>query len=142
MAHAGGRPTDYNDQTCIKAQEYLDSCVDEEYSRIKSEGGASTSYDNYIRVKLPSIAGLAMFLDVTRATIYDWKEKYPEFLYILDKILAAQEQKLLEGGMSGLYNSTISKVILTKHGYVDKVEEKQELSGGLTIGWATPKSDE
>lgn len=138
-----GRPPIYDDvKTVAKAEEYLQTCIDEEYSRIKSEGDKSVSYDNHVRVKLPSIEGLSLFLDVTRDTVHEWKKIHPNFSYIVNKILAEQAKRLIEGGMSGVYNASIAKLLLTKHGYVDKVEEKQELSGGLTIGWANPKSDE
>jgi hypothetical protein len=40
-----------------------------------------------------------------------------------------QESKLLNEGLKGNFNATITKLILTKHGYSDRIE--QELSGNL-----------
>lgn len=117
-----GRPTDYSKTVLDKAQKYIDSCQDEEYERIKSEGDKSTSYDNLVRVKLPTIEGLAVFLKVARSTIYEWQKKYPEFSDIIERLQSIQAERLLNNGLSGTYNSTIAKVLLTKHGYIDRNE--------------------
>lgn len=122
MAHPGGRPTLYNEQTCIKAQEYLDSCIDEEYVRIKSEGDKSTSFDNLVKVKLPTREGLALCLGITTETTYDWANKYPEFSYIISKLNQIRADKLQNSGLGGTYNPTIAKLLLAKHGYVDRQE--------------------
>ena len=71
---------------------------------------------------IPSVADLAHKLDVTRKTLYNWGEKYPEFLYILEKINALQESTLLDKGLRGDYNSSIVKLALGKHGYHDKAD--------------------
>jgi hypothetical protein len=122
MAHPGGRPSLYNDQTCTNAQEYLDSCVDQQYTRVKTEGDKSVSYDNLIKVKLPTKEGLALHLDVAMDTLYDWGKKYPQFSDILDKLNRMRAERLQNGGLSGEYNSTIAKLLLSKHGYVDRQE--------------------
>ena len=103
-----GRPLDYNVATIDKANEYIKSCQD--------------TLDQYGKsiVKLPSISGLALYLDVTRETVYDWKSKYPEFSYILGRILLLQEEKLINSGLGGQYNSAIAKLALGKHGYHEK----------------------
>ena len=119
---AGGRPQEYNEDILIKAQEYIDSCEDTEYERIKTEGDKSTSYELSVKVKIPTIEGLAVYLKVNRSTVYDWKEKFPEFSDIIDQLQGIQADRLLNNGLSGTYNSTIAKVLLTKHGYVEKQE--------------------
>lgn len=122
MKHPGGRPTDYNEDTVGKAEAYLQQCIDEEYTRIKSEGNNSVSYDNLVKVKLPSIEGLALYLDITKDTVYEWKARYPQFSDVVNKILQEQAQRLINGGLSGTYNASIAKLILTKHGYRDAQE--------------------
>ncbi len=97
------RPQEYNQSYTDKANSYLDT----------------------IGKNLPSIEGLAVFLEVHRSTIYDWKDKFPEFSDILEKILAVQADSLMNNGLNGKWNATISKLILTKHGYSDK----QEITG-------------
>ena len=95
------RPTKYNDEVLEKARDYI-----ENYN----------TYGNQV----PSIAGLAIILDVARITLYDWAESYDEFSYILDKVKVMQESLLIDGGLSGDFNSNIVKLMLGKHGYHEK----------------------
>ena len=95
-----GRPQEYNQDYIDKAKEYLEN----------------------IGKDLPSIEGLAVFLEIHRSTIYDWKDKFADFSDILEKLLALQAEKLMNNGLQGKWNATISKLILTKHGYSDKSE--------------------
>lgn len=99
-----GRPTDYNDQMLQDARNYLDNGW-------INEGHA-----------IPSVVGLACVLDVTKKTLYNWSNKYPEFLHILDKIVETQEQVLLSKGLRSEFNSHITKLVMGKHGYHDRKE--------------------
>ena len=87
----------------------------------KSVRGAEL-FRTKINVKLPSKGGLAVYLNVTRETVYDWAQKYPEFSYIIERLGAIQEERLLNNGLSGTYNPTIAKVLLTKHGYREGID--------------------
>ena len=78
---------------------------------------------------IPNIAGLACYVGKSRSNIYDYAKHSDEFQYILDGIMKLQESKLLNEGLKGNFNATITKLILTKHGYSDRIE--QELSGNL-----------
>lgn len=89
-------------------------------------------YDNRLKVKLPTIEGLAVYLGVHRDTIYEWSKLYPEFSDILEELRATQADRLMNNGLSGDYNSTIAKVLLTKHGYNDKQELQHSGSISLT----------
>lgn len=110
---AGGRPTDYSEQIAIDSWDYISRCAD-------------TYKDNRLTVNLPSIEGLAFHLEVSRSTIYLWQKEHQEFSDILEVLLQKQAQSLLNNGLSGAYNSTIAKLILTKHGYTDKTEVDQK----------------
>jgi len=102
-----GRPTDYDPvRTPERAQAYVDAPRSE-------------------TVRIPTLEGLAVFLNVSRSTIYEWANKHPEFSDILEQAMARQAQGLIENGLMGIYNATITKLLLTKHGYVDK----QEITG-------------
>ena len=92
-----GRPPKFNDEMLSQANQYL------------------TDYD-----VIPSIAGLAVYLKIARETVYDWSRKYPEFSDIVTLLLSKQEQVLIQKGLIGDFNASITKVILTKHGYSDK----------------------
>lgn len=121
-----GRPTKYTENTLALAYEYLDKCKDEEEERTKQindkKGYEMTEYK--LRVKFPKIAGLARYLGVIKPTIYDWAEKYPEFSYLLEVLYAIQEDTLVDKGLSGDYNPTLAKMMLTKHGYKDVVRSE------------------
>ena len=99
-----GRPTDYNEETVSKVNEYLANCPDE----------------------LPSIVGLAIYLETTTKTVYNWAkvEGREDFLHTLDKINDAQHNTALNKGLTGDFNATITKLVLANHGYHDKSESE------------------
>ena len=73
------------------------------------------------------MAGLANYIGVTKQTLYNWEKQNAEFAELKDMILQLQEERLVNNGLSGDYNSVIDKVILTKHGYRDVVESHNVL---------------
>ena len=99
--HAGGRPTKYTPELLEECRKYL------------------VDFNT-----LPSIAGLAVRLNVNRDTLHAWAkdEDKPEFSDIYAKLLAKQEDELIRNGLMGHFNASITKMILTKHGYSDKVD--------------------
>ena len=74
---------------------------------------------------IPSVVGLARYLDVSRSTLYLWGDDHDEFSDILDSIKDEQHEILVSSGLTGDFNPTMAKLMLTKHGYSDK----QELTG-------------
>lgn len=77
-----GRPTKYSPAVFDKIEEYLSMCGREQTS-------------------LPTVEGLAMKLDVTTETIYQWAKKYPGFSDTIKKIAERQKQQLMDDGMYG-----------------------------------------
>lgn len=130
-----GRPTLYTPLIVERAEKYIASCEDTDETITVGEDGISKT-KTPLKVKLPSIEGLALYLKISRSTVYAWQKEHEEFSYIIETLLQKQAQALLNNGLSGAYNSTISKVILTKHGYSDKqeIDQKIEHSGNLTFG--------
>lgn len=123
IKHAGGRPTKYDDTMVGKTYEYINSCVDEIEIFDKTVGDKSNTYERILKTNIPTVAGLAIHLGVNKTTLYEWSKEYKEFSNALDDLSAIQENKLLNGGVSGSYNSTISKLILSSnHGYKEKSE--------------------
>lgn len=98
-----GRPTKYNDEMCDKVDKYLSEC--------KS------------RDDLPTMARLAYELSVSKECLYEWGRVYPKFSDSLRKVVALQEDKLVQRGLKKEYDSTITKLMLSSnHGYTDKKE--------------------
>ena len=123
-----GRPTEYNEGVLEMARTYLESCQDtnrsvEEKLEPQPQGGSlKRANEKRLKVSLPTKGGLARYLGVARETLYDWSSKYGEFSDIMEQLGAEQEDRLINNGLSGDYNPTIAKVLLTKHGYRDAVD--------------------
>lgn len=118
MAHPGGRPTKYEgDITVQKAYDYLNSCVDTESEFHKTRGTSSDTFERVLDVKLPMVEGLSSYLGVNIDTINEWTKKYPEFSGAVEDLKKEQKRKLAEGGISGKYNASMAKFILSaNHG--------------------------
>ncbi|MES2224154.1 MAG: terminase small subunit [Patescibacteria group bacterium] len=110
-----GRPTDYSPEILKQTKEYILQCEDEYEEFHRTRGSKSDSYDRLVRVKLPTIEGLSVHLNVDRTTIYEWKGKYKDFSHTLGQLLAIQAERLQDGGLSGDYNPMIAKLILSSN---------------------------
>ncbi len=71
---------------------------------------------------VPSVAGLAVAIGCARETVHVWAKEHEEFSNIVRALLAKQEKMLANGGILGEYNASITKLLLTKHGYSEKTE--------------------
>jgi len=108
-----GRPLTYSKSIIEKAKQYIHQCKDVEGDK---EKGLNT------KVNIPTKGGLAVALGVSRETLYAWAGDYEEFSDIMEELGSIQEERLINNGLSGAYNPTITKVLLTKHGYNDKID--------------------
>lgn len=106
--HPGGRPTLYNAEMLRKAKDYLNN--------YKEFGGQV----------IPSVAGLAIALGVSKQVMYDWCEIHPEFLDTLTAVKETQEALLLNKGLSGEYQPTITKLLLSNHGHHERQEVQHD----------------
>lgn len=110
MANKVGRPSKYNEEILELAREYLKT-----FAKRKEV--------------IPTLEGLALYIKISRETVYAWRDEHKEFSDIVGEILAAQAFGLINGGLRGELNPTITKLILSgKHGYVEKSE--QDLTTG------------
>ncbi|MCA1565833.1 MAG: DNA-packaging protein [Acidobacteria bacterium] len=114
--HPGGRPTKLTADLIEVANAYLD---------LNDQLGPAAL--------LPTIERLALTLGVHRDTLRVWGDESQEFSAILERLRASQADKLLQNGLTGRYNSTIVKLVLTKHGYVEKQEVDQNVKGNVTF---------
>lgn len=127
---AGGRPTLYTKELLEKAREYLSQCEDIEEQELTGVSAKGTElFKTKLKVDLPTIEGLAYFLQVNRDTIYEWEKEHPEFSDIIADLRAKQAQELINKGLSGDYNPTIAKVLLTKHGYREGIDQTSDGKG-------------
>jgi hypothetical protein len=115
MANPVGRPTLKTDDLVSKAYQYVNECPD----------------------IVPSVVGLCVHIGVAKTTIYRWiEEDCLEFKDILGAISELQELKLITGGLSSEFNSTITKMMMTKHGYSDKLETDVTSNGKTLNNWS------
>ena len=107
-----GRPRTYKPDMVEKARRYIANHED---------------FDDPV----PTVAGLACVLGVVRDTCYQWAkdEDKPEFSDILDELAQKQERCLVRGGLMSEYNAPIAKMMLTKHGYSDRVDTDMTTNG-------------
>ena len=114
-----GRPTKLTPETLEKAKHYIEGCID---TPIETEKGVLS----YVEVNLPSVVGLARYLDVDKTTIYEWckgnQELSSEFSPIVKQVEQEQEKRLINKSLGGLYQPKIAGMLLGKHGYYEKQE--------------------
>lgn len=120
-----GRPCEYKEEYISKVDEYLSQCVDGHKEVFKTR--QMTDEDGKIKevitnesvkkVSLPTIEWFALYIGVAKSSLYEWVSDNDEFSNALDKIMIEQKRRLLEEGLSGNYNSTIAKLVLSaNHG--------------------------
>lgn len=124
-----GRPTIYSEAMLEKAKEYVLSCDDSE--DVLAEDSNRPIYK--IRVNLPTVEGLAIHMGINKDTIYEWCKIHNEFSDVIEELLAYQARELINKGLSGDYNPTIAKVLLSKRGYSEKTESDVKHSGGINL---------
>jgi|TARA_B100000795_G_scaffold43456_1_gene28484 hypothetical protein len=105
------RPTKYTPLLLARAKEYLESYT----------------------TAIPSHIGLAYYLNIANSTMYAWakEEDKKEFSEILERIMQLQFIELTDKGLTGDFNSAITKLALGKHGYTDKVDQTSS-DGSMT----------
>lgn len=104
------RPTSYNQEILELTKEY--------------QSDWKTLFPDDV---IPTIEGLSLHINIARSTIYDWisqedNEEIKEFSDIVSKILANQGKTLVNKGLTSEFNSSITKAILSKHGYREGTE--------------------
>lgn len=113
-----GRPSELA-ECLVKAKEYL-------------LGGYETFGD-----VVPSVAGLACYLSKSKSTVNKYAVDNADFSDTLEAIKTLQENKLINGGLSNVFNANITKLMLSNHGYSDKQEVDQKITNKLDISQMT-----
>ena len=104
-----GRPTSCTPEVIEMALDYISTDKEKNYE----------FHDHVV----PSVEGMCIVINRARSRVYDWGGKEDNaFWDILKEIKSLQHFALTNKGLSGDTNSVITKLMLTKHGYVDKKE--------------------
>lgn len=96
--------------------------------------------------QIPTIPGLCLATGISEATFYNWiaklsdpnydcNEVESQFLDVACNLQLLAHDGLLQGGLSGKLQPTITKLVLVKFGYSDKIEAEisQKHPGGSAI---------
>ena len=137
-----GRPTKYTEQAVVIAKSYLESCKDTEEQVIAGQGENFVNYRTKLNVNIPTIEGLALELDVHKDTIYEWEKIHQDFSDVVTRIRNTQAVRLVNMGLSGQYNHTVAKVLLSKHGYSEKHEQDISVTENQVIKPPAPQKSE
>ena len=110
-----GRPTKCTTALLKKARRYLRNLPDGEV--------------------IHTLEGLSLYVGISRKVLHEWKNdpRKQEFRDICEELMSMQANELLNKGVSGEWNPTITKLILTKHDYSDKVENAHTGANGGPI---------
>jgi len=106
-----GRPTKLTDELMAKAKVYVQR-------------------DYLIDELIPTMQGLSLYLGVSKRVLHDWRNESDEFLHIAEDLMDLQAKNLFRGGLTGDFNASITKLLLTKHGFSDRVEQDLRSSDG------------
>lgn len=71
---------------------------------------------------VPSVSGLACYLGISKVTALSYAKENNAFLNTLEAIKTIQENSLINKGLTGDFNPTIVKLMLSNHGYAEKQE--------------------
>jgi hypothetical protein len=101
-----GRKSDYLPEFVEVARAYIEECMTVEEGKER---------------ELPSRVGLALRLKTSNVTLKAWGAENPLFLASLRNLDNAQHQQLINRGLNGTGNSTITKLMMmSNHGYKEK----------------------
>lgn len=114
-----GRPTKYNAEVQARAEEYI----------------ANLPKDEVVH----SIEGLADYINVSRFTVYKWRDEIEDFSNTVEAVLRKQAKTLMNRGLTGEFSAPITRMMMNvNHGY----RERAEVDNLSTDGSMTPKSIE
>lgn len=118
------RPTKYTEELLQLAYEYIEE--------FETRGAKQRVENDESWEIVPSAVGLARFIGIDSTTLYAWikEEGKEEFSHIAMAVQDAQHLKLLNGGLKGYLEKSITKLLLSKHGYAEKVQQDNISSDG------------
>lgn len=140
------RPTKFDPKTFLsKLESYLKEKQDKPEIVKDGRGASAVHY----KVNLPTIPDFCKSIGITKMTLYNWRDWTPTpeekkdksaswkikrkeaVLVAFDRLLTEQLTRLLNGGLSGDYNATITKLVLSNnHGMAEKIDNniKEEVT--------------
>ena len=111
MANPIGRPSKYTPEVINEINKYLVKAVPE-------------------NMQIPTIEGIALKLDISRDTLYEWAKVHPDFSYTLDRLKMIQKEALIQTGIFGgkeINQAIVALLLKVNHDMIET--SRQELVG-------------
>lgn len=97
-----GRPVEYTEEAITKLPLYLEECL--------------------VKQSLPKRAGFALYLGISKSTLWEWEQKFEQLSNALKILDTVQEESIIDGALYNKMNAVIAKLLLSNHGYSDKIQ--------------------
>ena len=116
------RPLKYDNKKYEQlTRKYLAECKDTYkifcHARTKTQLKAYRQFAHMHPTWIPTVGWLARFCWLNRSTVYDWCKKYPDFSDMVEELKLLQTVQLINGGLTWVYNSKITILMLYSTGY-------------------------
>jgi len=126
----GGRPSKYKPEYCDQAIKYFNIEPHFETPVETQKKGVVETKIKFIPADLPTLAGFAKKIGVSKDTLNEWRKVYPKFSVAIKKGKTAQEHILITNALKGGYAPAFS-IFFAKNNMGWK--DKQEQSVNMTV---------
>jgi len=132
MIKKAGQPTKYKEEYCELVVEFFNRPLWEKKKVQVMDRGRMVLKEIDVPCQLPTIERFALNLGVHKDTIYEWAKVHPKFSDSLRKAQQAQQEILVQHGLSGHYKEGFAKFVAVN--FTDMKEKvQQEINTQMNI---------
>ncbi len=137
-----GRPTEYKEEYCQALMDYFNVKSYEESDITYETKSFTKTETKRLPSKFPTIEGFAARVaGVSVQTLLAWTKDHPDFLQAYMRAKQCQKDVLIEGGMSGIYDSRFAQFVAVNCSDMrDKVQLTGSEDGPVIIQIVPPAS--
>lgn len=124
-----GRPTKYKEEYCQQIIDFFDRPLFEEKEVSSFEKGRTVIRKISVPCLLPTIERFCLNIGIHKDTLYEWVKVHPDFSDSLRRAQQAQQEILVQHGLTGLYKEGFAKFVGVNYTNLkDKVEQVHSVS--------------